>query len=67
MYVGNTKRKNPEYFIVEAKYLLLRRFLIDYNNKLFNGWINCNLTAGEAISLWNISLEHTIIMNTMEN
>jgi hypothetical protein len=57
MYVGNSKRKYPKYFIVEAKQLLLKRFLIDYNGKLFNGWINGNLTVSEGLSLWNISFE----------
>jgi hypothetical protein len=57
MYVGNSKRKGPKYFIVEAKQLLLKRFLIDYNGKLFNRWINGNLTVSEALSLWNISFE----------
>jgi hypothetical protein len=57
MYVGNSKRKYPKYFIVQTKQLLLKRFLIDYNGKLFNGWINGNLTVSEALSLWNISFE----------
>jgi hypothetical protein len=57
MYVGNSIRKYPKYFIVEAKQLMLKRFLIDYNDKLFNGWINGNLTVSEALSLWNISFE----------
>jgi hypothetical protein len=38
MYVGNSKRKSPKYFTVKVKQLLLKRkFLIDYNGKLFNG------------------------------
>jgi hypothetical protein len=57
MYVGNSKRKGPKYFLLEAKQLLLKRFLIDYNGKLFNGWINGNLTVSEATSLWNIAFE----------
>jgi hypothetical protein len=31
--------------------------LIDYNGKLYNGWINGNLTVSETISLWNISFK----------
>jgi hypothetical protein len=31
--------------------------LIDYKGKLFNGWINGNLTVSEALSLWNILFE----------
>jgi hypothetical protein len=57
MYVGNSKRRYPLYFIVDAKQLLLKRFIIDYNNKLFAAWINDNLTVSEALSLWNISFE----------
>jgi hypothetical protein len=57
IYIGNSKRKSPEYFIVEAKQLLLKKFLIDYNGKLFDAWINGNLTVTEALSLWNISFE----------
>jgi hypothetical protein len=37
--------------------LLLKRFIIDYNNKLFTAWINGYLTVSEALSLWNISFE----------
>jgi hypothetical protein len=36
---------------------LLKKILIDYNGKLFNGWINGNLTVSEATSLWNIVFE----------
>jgi hypothetical protein len=57
MYVANSKRKYPKYFIVDAKQLLLKRFIIDYNNKLFTAWINGYLTVSEALSLWNISFE----------
>jgi hypothetical protein len=57
MYVGNSKRRYPKYFIVDAKQLLLKRFIIDYNNKLFTAWINGNLTVSEALGLWNISFE----------
>jgi hypothetical protein len=57
MYVGNSKRRYPKYFIVDAKQLLLKRFIIDYNNKIFTAWINGNFTVSEALSLWNISFE----------
>jgi hypothetical protein len=57
VYVGNSVRKNPEYFIMESKHLLPRRFLIDYNGRLYHGWINGNLTVSEATGLWNISFE----------
>jgi hypothetical protein len=57
MYVGNSKRKYPKYFIDEANQLALKRFIIDYNNKLFTAWINGYLTVSEALSLWNISFE----------
>jgi hypothetical protein len=57
MNVDNSKRKSPKYFIVETKQLLLKRFLNNYNGKLFNGRINGNLTVSEALSLWNISFE----------
>jgi hypothetical protein len=57
MYVGNSKRKYQKYFIVDATQLLLKRFIIDYNNKLFTAWINGNLTISKALGLWNISFE----------
>jgi hypothetical protein len=57
MYVANSKRKYPKYFIADAKQLLLKRFFIDYNNKLFTAWINGYLTVSEALGLWNISFE----------
>jgi hypothetical protein len=57
MYFGNTKRNYPKYFIVDAKQLILKRFIIDYTNKLFTAWINGYLTVSEALNLWNISFE----------
>jgi hypothetical protein len=57
MYVGNSKRNYPKYFIMEAKYLSIKRFMIDYNGKYFPAWINGNLTVSEALSLWNIAYE----------
>jgi hypothetical protein len=67
IYIGNTERKNQKYFIVESKQLLLRRFLIDYKGRLYNGWINGNLTVSEATSMWNIAFEAHDYLNMMEN
>jgi hypothetical protein len=57
MYVGNSKRRYPKYFIVDAKQLILKRFIIDYNGRLFTAWINGYLTVSEALKLWNIAFE----------
>jgi hypothetical protein len=55
-YLINTKRKNSEYLIADAKLLMLYRFLINYNDKLYNGSINRNFRVKDVI-----------IINMMEN
>jgi hypothetical protein len=39
-YVINIKRHNPEYVITDAKQLMLYRFLINYDEMLYNDSIN---------------------------
>jgi hypothetical protein len=36
---------------------MLYRFLINYDERLYNGWIKGNLLVSEATCLWNISYE----------
>jgi hypothetical protein len=56
-YGINIKRYCPEYLITDAKQLMLYRFLINYDAKLYNGWINGNLTVNDGINIWKVTFK----------